>query len=224
MKVPSQSLFFRRYKTIAQLLFMIAIAVLYFDTLSRMIYSALGQTAGGRAWNFVLILYGVITIAGLTTGLSRMPGSGQKWLYRLSAACSGALLGFGGSGRWLTGLLQPWLSPDRLLKLSLNPQVATVGAVIGTVLLLGLAWSVHPAAIAQPLAQATIGQRVIWLAQTLTTYAATFLLGVTALTLLSVQQWPLGLCLLGLTIALLGLTSQLLTSPLLQQGWRRDRG
>ncbi|MEB3295170.1 MAG: hypothetical protein VKJ24_18610 [Synechococcales bacterium] len=193
----------------------------------------MGQVAGGRAWNFVVLLYAVMMITGLSTGLSqgRSPDQKssdqkspiqkspiQKGCYRVSALGAGALLGFGGAGRWLTFLLRPWLEEKQLLKLSLHPQIAIAGAVLCGLLMLGLAGSSHRASQPesatnqepQMAAIVSICQHVVWVAQVITTYGSAFLLGVSGLNFLSIQQWIPGLCLTTMAGVLLIFTSRLL--------------
>ena len=80
----------------------IAIGLLVTDALSRLIFSALGQIPNSPAWSFVLLLHGVLSLAGATAGVSSLNNISLKIsrIARLvSAASSGALLGFFYAGK-----------------------------------------------------------------------------------------------------------------------------
>ncbi len=143
----------------------IAIALLIADALSRLIFSALGQIPDGSAWSLVLVLYGVLSLAGASAGVSLLKNISLK-ISRLagtvSAVVSGALLGFFYAGSASGN----------------NPTVAIAGAIAAGLVLLVACVFGHQTLIKIAIATLT----------TVTTYAAAFLLGATASVSLSAQQ------------------------------------
>lgn len=148
----------------------IAIALWVADALSRLIFSALGQLPNSRAWSFVLLLYGVLSLAGVSTGVglsNRISVKTSRIASLVSAALSGALLGFLYAGSASGN----------------NPSSAIAGAVAaGLVMVIGSLWI-----------DWTLLQIAIATVQTVTVYAAAFLLGATASMSLSAQQFDIGL-------------------------------
>jgi Pentapeptide repeats (8 copies) len=94
-----------------------------FDAISRLIFAALGQTAEDAGWNYVLVLYGVLSIAGI--GHARSLGAFSS---ALPAAASGALLGFFYGGSWTQN----------------DPKFAAIGAIACGLLTAGVSFWHHP--------------------------------------------------------------------------------
>jgi Pentapeptide repeats (8 copies) len=92
-------------QVLPSLLLAIATALPLFDAISRLIFAALGQTPEDSGWFYVLLLYGVLGIAGLGY---------DKRLGGLSAAAAGAIVGFFYAGSW-TGN---------------DPKFAAIGAIV----------------------------------------------------------------------------------------------
>jgi hypothetical protein len=92
------------------LLLLLIVALPLFDAISRLIFAALGQTPDDSGWTYVLVLYGVLGIAGM---------GHYKWLGGISrvlpAAAAGALVGFFYAGSWTQN----------------DPKFATIGAIAG---------------------------------------------------------------------------------------------
>jgi Pentapeptide repeats (8 copies) len=85
----------------------ILVALPLFDVTSRLIFAALGQTAEDAGWTYVLVLQGVLGIAGI--------GDDKSIASRaIAAAASGALLGFFYGGSWTQN----------------DPRFAAIGATI----------------------------------------------------------------------------------------------
>jgi hypothetical protein len=164
------------------LLLFLIVALPLFDAVSRLIFAALGQTPEDSGWTYVLVLYGVLGIAGIDESPSprsrvsqRNPTSKTWWvniastlgnLFRLlSAAASGALVGFFYGGSWTQN----------------DPRFATIGAIACGLLAAIVSFWKHPgAAIALTTARA------------IARYGLAFLLAAIALNHLSTQN-PWGL-------------------------------
>ncbi len=151
------------------------IALLTADALFRLIFSALGQVPNGSAWSFVLLLYGILSLVGACIGVSLFKSRATKIrriAHLIAAISSGALLGFFYAGS-ASGK---------------NPNLAIGGAVVAGLGMVGLSQGSRPAWIQTAIATLT----------TVTVYAAAFLLGATASSSLSAQQFDLGLiCAIG---------------------------
>jgi hypothetical protein len=72
----------------------ILVALPLFDAISRLIFAALGQTSEDAGWNYVLVLYGVLGLAGMGQHTS------SPFFRVIPATASGALLGFFYGGSW----------------------------------------------------------------------------------------------------------------------------
>ncbi len=147
----------------------IAIALLVGNALSRLIFGALGQIPNSSAWSFVLILYGTLSLAGVSAGISSLksiPLKASRLASTSSAVLSGALLGFFYAGS---------VSGN-------NSSIAIAGAVSVSLLMLIASVFLHQALIKIAIAAIT----------TVTSYGAAFLLGATASMSLSTQQLGIG--------------------------------
>jgi Pentapeptide repeats (8 copies) len=100
------------------LLLTIATALPLFDAISRLIFAALGQTPEDSGWTYVLVLYGVLGIAGLGY---------DKRLDGLSAAAAGAIVGFFYAGSWTEN----------------DPKFAAIGAIVCGLLAAGASFWKH---------------------------------------------------------------------------------
>ncbi len=148
---------------------MSAIAFLVGDALSRLIFSALGQIPGSSAWSFVLILYGFLSAAAVSSGISslkRVPLIIRNVARTLSAVLSGALLGFFYAGSASGN----------------NSTLAIAGAIAAGLLMVFASFF-----LSQGWVKLTIATII-----TVTTYGAAFLLGATASIHLSAQQIGVG--------------------------------
>jgi hypothetical protein len=75
----------------------IATCLIVGDVLTRLILGTQGQIPGSRSWSFVLLLYGVLSVAGCACAIaSKQPKTSKlaRFAGTISAALSGALLGF----------------------------------------------------------------------------------------------------------------------------------
>ncbi|MEG3978464.1 pentapeptide repeat-containing protein, partial [Microcoleus sp. herbarium8] len=75
----------------------IAICLVVGDVVTRLILGTQGQVLGSRSWSFVLLLYGVLSAAGLAGAIARTQPPTSKigrFAGTISAILSGALLGF----------------------------------------------------------------------------------------------------------------------------------
>ncbi len=144
---------------------MIAIALLVGDALSRLIFGALGQIPNSSAWLFVLVLYGVLGLAGASAGISSLKSISLK-TSRLAGVFSAVL-----SGAWLGFFYAGSASGN-------NPSIAIAGAMSAGLVMGVASVFLHQSWI--KIAIATI--------PTVTTYGAAFLLGATASVSLSAQH------------------------------------
>jgi hypothetical protein len=153
-----------------------------FDSVSRLIFASLGQTPEDEAWSFVLVLYAVLAIASVTAGLSLLFHSKSR-ISRLagllSGCCAAALVGF----------FQVGSHTDN------NAQMAIAGALIGVI---GVAVLGAKPSRSMPIAIGTAG--------TVTAYGFAFLVGTTAIALLSVQRFVGGIGWSAITLIWIGLT------------------
>ena len=143
----------------------IAIALLVGDAVSRLIFGALGQIPNSSAWSFVLVLYGVLGLAGASAGISSLKSISLKTSRlagTLSAVLSGALLGFFYAGSASGN----------------NPSIAIGGAIAAGLVMFAASVFLHQALIKIAIATLT----------TVTTYGAAFMLGATASASLSAQH------------------------------------
>ena len=169
----------------------IAIALLVGDALSRLIFGALGQIPNSSAWSFVLILYGVLSLAGASAGISSLNSislKASRFAGTFSAVLSGALLGFFYAGSASKN----------------NPSLAIAGAISASLVMLAASVFFQQALIR--IAIATIA--------TVTTYGAAFLLGATASVSFSADQVAIGITCAIATLVYILLTLNLLKSIL----------
>ena len=160
-----------------------AIALLVGNALSRLIFGALGQIPNSSAWSFVLILYGTLSLAGVSAGISLLksiPLRTSRLASILSAVSSGALLGFFYAGSASGN----------------NPSIAIAGAVSTGLLMLLASVFLHQALVKIAITTIT----------TVTSYGAAFLLGATASVSLSAQQFAIGFICAIATLAYVWLT------------------
>lgn len=157
------------------------------DAVFRLIFGAIGQTPEDKAWGFVLLLYGVLSLAGASAGVAAIALSksrARKLADPVTVCLTGALWGF----------FQAGSATDN------NPMAAIAGAVLGGACFLGV----------------SLGWRGGWIAVaiaamgSLVAYGAAFLLGTLAIGGLNVQLWGWGMLLTLLTLGYLGLTWQCL--------------
>ncbi|MBW4517794.1 MAG: pentapeptide repeat-containing protein [Timaviella obliquedivisa GSE-PSE-MK23-08B] len=141
----------------------IIVALLLFDVLSRLIFASLGATPEDAAWTYVLVLYGVLGIAGM--GTVHKFKSLSVLFRMMSAAASSALLGFFYWGSWTQN----------------NPKFAIAGAIASGLIAAGASlWNCQPIAIALTTARAV------------TRYGLAFLIAAVAINHLTTQN-PWGL-------------------------------
>jgi hypothetical protein len=74
------------------------------QSIMQLIFGALGQTSDSKAWNYVLVLYGSLSVAGAVSALSALQ-IGANWGRVVSATLTGAFLGFFMSVALLTMIL-----------------------------------------------------------------------------------------------------------------------
>jgi Pentapeptide repeats (8 copies) len=148
---------------------------------ARLIFGSLGQTPEDKAWVYVLILYGFLSLAGIVAAVAQVSRPTlSRWAEILSAAMTGALVGFLYAGSAANN----------------NAQSAIAGAIAGAVLLFCL--SVWLRATWMSLAIAAAGL--------INQYAAAFLIAANASAFLSTRQLLWGILLTLTSLIYVGLT------------------
>jgi hypothetical protein len=143
----------------------IATCLIVGDVLTRLILGTQGQIPGSRSWSFVLLLYGVLSVAGCACAIASKQSKTSK-LARLagtiSAVLSGALLGFFYAGTATNN----------------NSTAALAGMVFGGLIMffvnLWVRWQIVKVAISS--------------AGSVSTYGAAFLFSATASTFMSTDR------------------------------------
>ena len=146
----------------------IAIFLVVGDVLTRLILGNQGEVPESRSWPFVLLLYGVLSVAGFASAIaSKQPKTSKagRLARIISAILSGALLGFFYAGTATNN----------------NSQAAIAGMAIGGVLMFFVS------RICGQFAQVAIAS-----AGSVATYAAAFLFSATASAFLQHSQTVLG--------------------------------
>ncbi len=149
----------------------IAICVVLTDVLTRLILGTQGQIPESRSWSFVLLLYGVLSAAGLARAIaSKQPKTSKvgRFAGTISAILSGALLGFFYVGTATNN----------------NSQAALAGMAIGGVLMFFVSSRI----------QRQFAKVAIAAAGSVATYAAAFLFSATASAFLSTHKLFWGTC------------------------------
>jgi Pentapeptide repeats (8 copies) len=149
----------------------IAICLVVGDVVTRLILSTQGQVLGSRSWAFVLLLYGVLSAAGLAGAIARTQRPMSKlgrFAGAISAILSGALLGFFYAGTATNN----------------NSQAALASMAIGGVLMFFV-----NSRIRHQFAKVAIAA-----ARSVATYGAAFLFSATASAFVSTQKLFLGTC------------------------------
>ena len=149
----------------------IAICLVVGDVLTRLILGAQGQVPGSRSWPFVLLLYGVLSAAGLAGAIAcKYPKTSKlgRFAGTISAILSGALLGFFYAGSATNN----------------NSQAALAGMAIGGVLMFFVSSRIR----------GQFAQVAIAAARSVATYAAAFLFSATASAFLSTHKLFWGTC------------------------------
>jgi hypothetical protein len=161
----------------------IGVALLIGDASLRLIFGSIGQSPDDRSWTYVLVLYAVLSLTGLTMGswtIAKLPFRLQMLAGQTTGALSGALLGFFQVGSAANN----------------HPSAAIAGAIGGALLGFSLSFWLKRTSVAIGLAAAG----------TVVTYGATFFIGTTALSFLSVQRFQWGILLSLPTVLYLWLT------------------
>ncbi len=159
------------------------VAVVMTDTVSRLVFGALGKTWEDPAWPFVLLLQGVMAGIGLATALTLFAERPlRSWAYWAAGLLTGALLGFFYGG---------YLNKS-------NPGTAAVGAMIGLVVM-GILLRV---AGAQPWLKVGVA-----VGRAISLYGFTFFVGMWATAAWSTSNLLLALGLSGLGLSALWLSS-----------------
>jgi len=149
----------------------IAICVIVGDVVTRLILSTQGQVPGSRSWPFVLLLYGVLSAAGIAGAIARTQRPTSKMgrlAGTISAMLSGALLGFFYAGTATNN----------------NSQAALAGMAIGGVLMFFVSSRIRH----------QFAKIAIVAAGSVATYGAAFLFSATASAFLTTQKLFLGTC------------------------------
>lgn len=143
----------------------IAVCLIVGDVVTRLILGTQGQISESRSWSFVLLLYGVLSVAGCACAIaSQQPKTSKlaRFAGTISAILSGALLGFFYTGTATNN----------------NSTAALAGMVFGGWIMffvnLRVRWQIVKVAIAS--------------AGSVSTYGAAFLFSATASTFLSSGQ------------------------------------
>lgn len=149
----------------------IAICLLVADVVTRLILSTQGQLPGSRSWPFVLLLYGVLSAAGIAGAIActqRQTSKMGRLAGTVSAILSGALLGFFYAGTATNN----------------NSQAALAGMAVGGVLMFFVSSRMRR----------RFAKVAIVAAGSVATYGAAFLLSATASAFLSTHKLFLGKC------------------------------
>jgi uncharacterized protein YjbI with pentapeptide repeats len=149
----------------------IAVFLLVGDVLTRLILGTQGQIPESRSWSFVLLLYGVLSVAGIASATSSIQPETSKvsrFATKISAILSGALLGFFYAG----------VATDN------NSQAALVGMVVGGGLMFIVSVRIRHEIV--KIAIATAGS--------VANYGGAFLLSATASAFLSTHKLFWGIC------------------------------
>lgn len=147
------------------LLAMVGSGGLVANALARLIFAAIGQTPGEKAWTYVLVLYGFLALAGLSMASVLLVR--QRLLQRggevVAGAAIGALTGFFYGGYWTAN----------------NSLIAILTAIgLGVV-----------GALACLLNQSGTRTLLLLTTGTITTYAFSFFIGARALALVVTDHW-----------------------------------
>ena len=149
----------------------IAICLVVGDVVTRLILSTQGQVLGSRSWPFVLLLYGVLSAAGLAGAIARTQPPTSKigrFAGTISAILSGALLGFFYAGTATNN----------------NSQAALAGMAIGGVLMFFVNSRIRR----------QFAKVAIVAAGSVATYGAAFLFSATASAFLNTDKLFWGTC------------------------------
>ena len=149
----------------------IAICLVFGDVLTRLILGTQGQIPESRSWPFVILLYGVLSVAGIASGMSSIQpkiSKAGRFSGTVSAILSGALLGFFYAG----------------IATNNNSLAALAGMIVGGLLMFFVSSRIHRQVVTVALAAAG----------SVTTYGATFLLSATASAFLSTHKLFWGAC------------------------------
>ena len=149
----------------------IAICMIVGDVVTRLILSTQGQIPGSRSWSFVLLLYGVLSAAGLAGAIARTQPPTSKigrFAGTISAILSGALLGFFYAGTATNN----------------NSQAALAGMAIGGVLMFFVNSRIRR----------QFAKVAIVAAGSVATYGAAFLFSATASAFLNTHKLFWGTC------------------------------
>ena len=149
----------------------IAIYVIVGDVVTRLILGTQGQVPGSRSWPFVLLLYAVLSAAGIAGAIARtqpLTSKVGRLAGTISAILSGALLGFFCAGTATNN----------------NSQAALAGMAIGGVLMFFVSSRMRH----------QFAKIAIVAARSVATYGGAFLFSATASAFLHAQQLFLGSC------------------------------
>jgi uncharacterized protein YjbI with pentapeptide repeats len=149
----------------------IAICLVVGDVLTRLILGTQGQIPESRSWPFVLLLYGVLSAAGVVSAIGHIQPETLKlsrFARTVSAVLSGALLGFFYAG----------------IATNNNSLAALAGMVVGGVLMFFVSSRIRRQIV-------TVA---IVAAGSVTTYGAAFLLSATASAFMSTHKLFWGAC------------------------------
>lgn len=164
----------------------LAISLLTFllqgHAVSNLVSGSMGQAPGDKAWNYVIVLGVSLAIAGgfsWSRGGGGIPFMGRAAL--LSSVASGAVAGFFYAG----------------IAMGKQPQWAITGAVLGGLMagVLGLLWG-----------KRTSITLASCMAGAICAYGFFFLVGMTGLSFLNIQDWRDGILFMLLSLIYLGLT------------------
>lgn len=158
--------------------------VLMFDLVSQLAFSSLGQTTDDRAWRFVVALHVVLALAGLGTAAKFLLGRQRygAWAEIGSSVLSAALVGFFYAGSSSGN----------------NPTIATLGAFAAAGATALMRWRLGCRTSSLNIVTAVAG--------TVCAYGFSFWVGATAIALLSVQRFAMGILISLLTLLCLWLT------------------
>lgn len=173
---------------VLRILLAIATFLLAGHAVSHLIFGSLGQTPSDKAWSYVMTLTVSLGLGGAAAGVrSRLRSPFNRIATTLTGAASGAVVGFYYAG----------------VATGKDPRWAIAGAVLGGLLLGGLALGVKTPAV----------ETVIRVTGAIAAYGFAFLIGATALTLVNVGYFPIGLLLSLISLLYLRFTLNSILSP-----------
>jgi hypothetical protein len=157
----------------------------------RTVFSSLGEPVGGNSWSYIVALILSLGIAGGCSGVRiTIPPQFDRVAFVLSGMASGTFLGFVYAG----------LSADK------NPQIATIGGILGGVVMGFICWRWRRGVVAM----------VVAIAGAVTGYGLAFWLWTVAIAYFTAQQLVWGIILSAISLVYIALTMSSLVLALVE--------